>query len=62
MNIRRVVLTSLLSLIPLIAAASWREAVPQALLVGEGQLRFFGLRIYGAKSRRCKPVRRSRWN
>lgn len=49
MNIRRVVLTSLLSLIPLIAAASWREAVPQALLVGEGQLRFFGLRIYDAR-------------
>ncbi len=49
MNIRRVVLVSLLSLIPLIAAASWREAVPQARLVGEGQLRFFGLRIYDAR-------------
>ncbi len=49
MNIRRVVLASLLSLISLIAAASWREAVPQARLIGEGQLRFFGLRIYDAR-------------
>lgn len=49
MNIRRIVLASLLSLIPLIAAASWCEAVPQARLIGEGQLRFFGLRIYDAR-------------
>ncbi|MCQ4261374.1 hypothetical protein CXK91_01565 [Stutzerimonas stutzeri] len=49
MNIRRAVLASLLSLIPLVAEANWRELVPKARLIGEGQLRFFGLRIYDAR-------------
>ena len=50
MNGRRVAaLASLLYLLPCLASANWRDAVPDARLVGEGQLRFFGLRIYDAR-------------
>lgn len=31
------------------ASANWREAVPGAQLVGQGELRFFGFRIYTAR-------------
>lgn len=34
---------------PLQAQASWREQLPTAELVGEGTLRYFGLRIYDAR-------------
>ncbi|MNJ54138.1 hypothetical protein D3C77_495680 [compost metagenome] len=47
--VSRLVLICLLGLIPLGASASWREAVPEARLVGEGELRFFGFRIYDAR-------------
>ncbi|TDL93740.1 hypothetical protein EBP26_15365 [Stutzerimonas stutzeri ATCC 17588 = LMG 11199] len=36
-------------LLPSVALASWREVLPDARLVGEGQLRFFGFRIYDAR-------------
>lgn len=36
-------------LLPAVASASWREVLPDARLVGEGQLRFFGFRIYDAR-------------
>lgn len=47
--VSRLVLACLLALSPLGASASWREAVPDARLVGEGELRFFGFRIYDAR-------------
>lgn len=47
--VSRLVLACLLALSPLSASASWREAVPDARLVGEGELRFFGFRIYDAR-------------
>ncbi len=31
------------------AGANWRESVPDAQLVGQGELRFFGFRIYTAR-------------
>jgi hypothetical protein len=34
---------------PVQAQASWREQLPAAELVGEGTLRYFGLRIYDAR-------------
>lgn len=34
---------------PAQAQASWREQLPAAELVGEGTLRYFGLRIYDAR-------------
>ncbi|MCW3147848.1 chalcone isomerase family protein [Stutzerimonas stutzeri] len=46
---RHAILACLLWLIPLLATANWREAVPEARLIGEGELRFFGLRIYDAR-------------
>ncbi|WP_312955154.1 chalcone isomerase family protein [Pseudomonas songnenensis] len=46
---RNVIIAGLLCLVPVLAAANWRESVPQARLVGEGELRFFGLRIYDAR-------------
>jgi len=50
MNARGVVaLVSLLCLLPGLASGSWREAMPDARLVGEGTLRIFGFRIYDAR-------------
>lgn len=49
MNSRHVVLASVLSLFPLIATADWRDSLPRARLVGEGELRYFGFRIYDAR-------------
>ena len=50
MNARGVVaLVSLLCLLPGLANGSWREAMPDARLVGEGTLRIFGFRIYDAR-------------
>lgn len=47
--VSRLLLVCLLGLVPLGASASWREAVPEARLVGQGELRFFGFRIYDAR-------------
>ncbi|EWC40095.1 chalcone isomerase family protein [Stutzerimonas stutzeri] len=50
MNSRSVAaLACLLWLLPPVVSADWRDAVPDARLVGEGQLRFFGFRIYDAR-------------
>ncbi|MCQ4295207.1 chalcone isomerase family protein [Pseudomonas stutzeri] len=46
---RNGIFISLLWLLPMLAAANWRESVPEARLVGEGELRFFGFRIYDAR-------------
>lgn len=45
----RLLLCLLLGLSSAATSANWREAVPDAQLVGAGDLRFFGFRIYTAQ-------------
>jgi hypothetical protein len=45
----RVCLSALLVLCSVTASAGWREALPDAQLIGQGDLRFFGFRIYTAR-------------
>lgn len=45
----RLLLCLLLGFCSSAASANWRESVPNAQLVGQGELRFFGFRIYTAR-------------
>ncbi|WP_373975631.1 chalcone isomerase family protein [Chitinibacter sp. SCUT-21] len=46
----KLLLLACLGLIPMLANANaWREQLPQAKVIGNGDLRWFGLRIYTAK-------------
>lgn len=44
-----------LTALPGIAAASWRDALPQAHMIGQGNYRWLGMRIYEAQLWRSQP-------
>ncbi|MGO4763348.1 chalcone isomerase family protein [Cupriavidus sp. 2KB_3] len=48
-------LTLALAAMPGIAADSWRDALPQAQMIGQGDYRWFGMRIYDAQLWRGQP-------
>ncbi|WP_437270808.1 chalcone isomerase family protein [Stutzerimonas balearica] len=51
-----ILFAALLCLLSGTVQASWRQDLPQARLQGQGELRFFGLRIYSARLWSAAPL------